>query len=130
MLSKLLFIFIAIPLMEIMLLIKLGDAIGFWPTILIQVGTGVLGTCLARLQGLMVWNKIAMEMQSGRVPTDEMLNGLLIFAAGVVLMTPGLLTDIAGFSLLIPYTRNIFKTWLRRKFERRSEAGDGLLRPF
>lgn len=130
MLSKLLFIFIAIPLMEIMLLIKLGDAIGFWPTLLIQVGTGVLGTCVARVQGLMVWNKIAMEMQSGRMPTDEMVNGFLIFAAGVILMTPGLLTDIAGFSLLIPYTRNIFKTWLRRKLEKRNEPGDGLLRPF
>ena len=130
MLSKLLFIFIAIPLIEITLLIKLGDAIGFWPTILIQVVTGVLGTCLARLQGLMVWNKIAMGMQSGRMPTDEMVNALLIFAAGVVLMTPGLLTDIAGFALLIPYTRNIFKTWLKRQFERRNRLGDGLIRPF
>lgn len=130
MFSKLLFIFIAIPLIEITLLIKLGDVIGFWPTILIQVGTGVLGTSLARLQGLMVWNKIAMEMQFGRMPTDEMLNGLLIFAAGIVLMTPGLLTDIAGFALLIPYTRNIFKTWLGQQFERRNRPGDGLIRPF
>lgn len=125
MLSRLLFLFIAIPLIEITLLIKMGDAIGFWPTILIQVGTGILGAALARLQGLFVWNKIAREMQSGRIPTEDMINGLLIFAAGVVLMTPGLLTDAAGFALLIPFTRNIFKAWARRQFEKGVVRGDG-----
>ncbi len=125
MLSRLLFLFIAIPLIEITLLIKMGDEIGFWPTILIQVGTGILGATLARLQGLFVWNKIMMEMQLGRMPTDEMINGLLIFAAGVVLMTPGLLTDLAGFAMLIPFTRNIFKNWMQRQFEKRARDGNG-----
>jgi len=128
MLAKLLFLFIAIPIIEITLLIKMGDEIGFWPTILIQVVTGVVGASLARLQGMLVWNKIAMEMQAGRMPTQDMINGLLIFAAGVVLMTPGLLTDVAGFALLIPFTRNIFKSWLKRQFENRMGSGDGYMK--
>ncbi|MFQ5588309.1 MAG: FxsA family protein [Nitrospiria bacterium] len=123
MLSRLIFLFIAIPLIEMMLLIKMGDAIGFWPTILIQVGTGALGATLSRFQGLLVWHKIAREMQSGRIPTEEMINGLLIFAAGIVLLTPGLLTDAAGFAMLIPFTRNIFKAWARRQFEKNIVGG-------
>lgn len=129
MLTKLLFLFIAIPIIEITLLIKMGDEIGFWPTIFIQVATGIIGASLARLQGILVWNKIAMEMQAGRIPTQDMINALLIFAAGVVLMTPGLLTDLAGFALLIPFTRNIFKHWLKRQFENRiGPGGDGYMR--
>ncbi len=118
MLSRLLFLFIAVPLIEIMLLIKMGEQIGFWPTVFIQVGTGILGATLARLQGLLVWNKITRELQSGRIPTQDMINGMLIFAAGIVLMTPGLLTDLAGFAMLIPFTRNLFKAWMRQQFEK------------
>ncbi len=128
MLAKLLFLFIAVPLIEIVLLIKMGDEIGFWPTIFIQVGTGIVGAGLAKLQGLLVWNKIALEMQAGRIPTQDMINGLLIFAAGVVLMTPGLLTDLAGFALLIPFTRNRFKGWLKRQFENKMGSGDDYIR--
>ncbi len=128
MLTKLLFLFIAIPIIEITLLIKMGDEIGFWSTIFIQIATGIIGASLARLQGMIVWNKIAMEMQAGRIPTHDMINGLLIFAAGIVLMTPGLLTDLAGFALLIPFTRNIFKGWLKRQFENRRGPGDGYMK--
>lgn len=129
MLSRLLFLFIAVPIIEITLLIKLGDEIGFWPTILIQVVTGILGASLAKLQGLLVWNKITMELQSGRIPTNDMVNGVLIFAAGVVLMTPGLLTDLAGFALLIPFSRNIFKYWVSRQFEKRARPGNNFIGP-
>lgn len=125
MFGKLLFLFILVPFIEISLLIKLGNIIGFWPTLLIQVVTGFLGAALARLQGLMVWGKIQAELQVGNVPAEDMLNGVLIFTAGIVLMTPGLLTDVLGFSLLIPTTRNIFKRWLRRQFDARINRGDG-----
>ncbi|MFQ5779803.1 MAG: FxsA family protein [Nitrospiria bacterium] len=119
MFAKLLFLFIAVPFIEIAILIKLGTLIGFWPTIFLQIGTGILGASLAKLQGLLVWGKISLELQSGRIPTGEMINGLLIFAAGIVLMTPGLLTDLAGFALLVPTTRNAFKQWLRKEFKKR-----------
>ncbi len=125
MFGKLLFLFIVVPLIEISLLIKLGSSIGFWPTLLIQMGTGILGASLARLQGLLVWRKITAELQLGKIPTEEMVNGVLIFCAGVVLMTPGLITDLCGFALLIPMTRNGFKRWLRRQFEGRLGQSNG-----
>jgi len=131
MFGKLLFLFIIVPFIEVSLLIKLGSIIGFWPTLLIQVVTGILGAALARLQGLLVWGKIQSELQVGRVPAEDMLDGVLIFAAGIVLMTPGILTDFVGFALLLPMTRNIFKRWLRRQFDTRiNRGGSGFIRPF
>jgi len=130
MLSKLIFLFIAVPMIEISLLIKLGESIGFWPTLLLQIGTGVLGASLAKLQGLLIWQRIMAEFQMGRVPTGEMLDGVLVLAAGIVLMTPGLLTDLLGFALLIPLTRNQFKTWLSRQFEMRSRPNERVIGPF
>ncbi|HIE64998.1 MAG: FxsA family protein [Nitrospira sp.] len=119
MFAILLILFIVVPFIEITILIKLGSLIGFWPTIGIQIGTGIMGASLAKLQGLFVWRKITEELQLGRIPTQDMVNGVLIFAAGLVLMTPGLLTDLLGFGLLIPTTRNAFRQWLERKFKRR-----------
>ena len=130
MLARLIVLFITVPLIEISLLIKLGEEIGFWPTLMIQIGTGVLGASLAKLQGLLIWRRIMEELQMGRVPTDEMVDGLLIFAAGVVLMTPGLLTDLAGFAMLIPATRNAFKAWVSRQFEVRVQRGTPYIGPF
>ncbi len=131
MFGKLLFLFIVVPFIEVSLLIKLGSIIGFWPTLLIQVVTGILGASLARLQGLLVWSKIQAELQIGRIPTEDMVNGVLIFAAGLVLMTPGLLTDLVGFALLVPATRNAFKKWARRQFELRLARGnDNIISPF
>jgi len=117
MFGKLLFLFITIPIVELFILIKLGTVIGFWPTIGIVIITGILGASLARLQGFLVFRQIQDELQSGQIPADKMLDGLLIFIGGVVLLTPGLLTDLAGFAMLIPWTRNILKKYLKSKFE-------------
>lgn len=122
MFATLLFLFIVVPLVEISILIKLGTLIGFWPTISIQIGTGIMGASLAKLQGFFVWRKITEELQLGRIPTQDMVNGVLIFAAGLVLMTPGLLTDLLGFALLIPSTRNAFRRWVVRKLKNRVGA--------
>jgi len=130
MLSKLIFLFIAVPMIEISLLIKLGEVIGFWPTLLIQIGTGIMGASLAKLQGLLIWQRIMEAFQMGRVPTDEMLDGVLVFAAGMVLLTPGLLTDILGFALLIPLSRNRVKVWLSRQFEMRARPHERVIGPF
>lgn len=122
---KLAFLFIAVPFLEIVILIKLGTEIGLVDTLLIVVVTGVAGAALARWQGVRVWTSIAQRLQQGEMPADEMIDGLLIFAAGVVLLTPGLLTDAFGFLLLIPTTRSVFKQWLRRKFAAMSANRDG-----
>ena len=112
------FLFIAIPMVEVAILIKLGTVIGFWPTLLLQIGSGIVGAFLAKMEGLWVWKKIALELQSGRIPTDELINAFLIFAAGIIMVTPGLLTDLVAYALLIPWTRNLFKRWLRQRFKK------------
>ncbi len=117
MFGKLLLLFITIPMIELFILVKLGTIIGFWQTVAIVIITGILGASLARLQGFMVFNQIQTELQSGQIPADRMVDGLLIFIGGVVLLTPGLLTDLAGFAMLVPFTRNATKKYLKRKFE-------------
>lgn len=117
-------LFIVIPMIEIAILIKIGTVIGFWPTLLLQVATGILGAALAKLEGLWVWRKIALELQSGRIPADGLINAFLIFAAGIILLTPGLLTDLIAYALLIPWTRDIFKRWLRNRFRKVVKGGE------
>jgi len=121
--TKLLLIFIGIPLLELMLLIELGREIGFWPTIFLVVATGIFGAALARSQGMWIWMEIQHELRQGNMPADKLVDGLLILIGGIVLLTPGLLTDIFGFILLIPVTRDIFKSAIRRKFREMADTG-------
>lgn len=115
---RLLAVFIVIPLIELIILIKVGSYIGLWPTILIVVLTGIVGASLARYQGFVIINKIRSDVSSGRVPARELIDGLLILIGGIVLLTPGFITDICGFFLLIPFTRNLIKGFVRSQFER------------
>ena len=115
MFARLLILFTAVPLVELALLIKLGNAIGLWPTIFMVIATGVLGAALARSQGTRVISAIRAEVAGGRPPTESLINGLLVLVGGVVLLTPGLLTDLLGFFLLVPFTRN----WFRKKLQGR-----------
>lgn len=122
---RLLILFTVVPLVELALLIKLGNVIGLWPTIFIVIGTGVLGAALARSQGTQVISAIRAEVAQGRPPTEGLLNGLLVLVGGVVLLTPGLLTDLLGFSLLIPFTRNWFKKKLQGRLKRYADRNSG-----
>ena len=115
---RLLAVFIIIPLIELVILIKVGSYIGLWPTILIVVLTGIVGASLARYQGFIIVNKIRSDVSSGRVQARELIDGLLVLIGGIVLLTPGFLTDICGFILLIPLTRNLIKGIVRKHFER------------
>ena len=117
MFGKLLILFVSVPLLEILILIKMGEALGFWATIFLVIVTGFLGALLARIEGLRTWRSIRKDLQDGQPPAEKMVDALLLFVAGVLLITPGVLTDIAGFLLLIPVTRLFFKSWLRKKFE-------------
>ena len=122
---RLLILFTVVPLVELALLIKLGNVIGLWPTIFIVIGTGVLGAALARSQGTQVISAIRAEVAEGRPPTEGLLNGLLVLVGGVVLLTPGLLTDLLGFSLLIPFTRNWFKKKLQARLRKYADRNSG-----
>ena len=123
MFGRLLLLFTLVPLVELYLLIKIGGLIGALPTVLIVIGTGALGAFLARQQGFQVWRRIQTEMQMGHFPAEDMLDGLLIFAAGVVLITPGVLTDLTGLLILVPFTRRFIREWIREKLQRMMESG-------
>jgi len=97
---------------------------GFASTLLLIIGTGVLGAAAAKAQGMRAWLSLQAELNQGRMPGDQMLDALLIFTAGLLLITPGLLTDLFGFFLLIPLARSWIKDWMRRKIEK-AMSGQG-----
>jgi len=123
MIIRLLALFIFIPLLDLAILVRLGQALGFWPTIGLVVATGTAGAFLARSQGVRVINGIKTEMSVGQIPSARLLDGLLVLIGGTLLLTPGLLTDLAGFLLLIPPTRARLREMLRRRVERMVHSG-------
>lgn len=120
---KLLLLFTLVPLLEIWILIELGAIIGSWTTILLIASTGFVGVFLARSQGFAVLYRMRMDMEAGLVPADQLFDGACILIGGALLLTPGLLTDLLGFSLLIPQTRVFFKSAAYRYFNRRQSEG-------
>jgi UPF0716 protein FxsA len=118
MLFRLLLLFILIPLVELYLLLKLGALIGAGPTLAIIIVTGILGGTLARRQGFVVWRRIRRDLHEGVLPTESLIDGLFILAGGLLLLTPGLLTDVAGFLALLPPSRALLKRWIKRRFQR------------
>jgi len=116
MFSRLLFLFIFIPVAELYLLIMVGARIGFLPTIGLIVFTGILGASLARQQGLSTLAKIQSELKNGRPPTDKLIEGAMIVVGGIVLITPGILTDLFGFALMVPKFRKGIAASLKNSF--------------
>lgn len=121
--AKLLFLFTVVPLVELYLLLYLGTVVGFWPTVGIVAFTGVVGAGLAKHEGLRVWRKWQESLAGGAVPEDGVVGGLLVLIGGVLLVTPGVLTDLTGFLLLIPPTRKVIADVVRRRLERGVENG-------
>ena len=117
--SKLIPIFIIIPLIELTILIEVGRYIGTADTILLVLVTGVLGIYLTKWQGFIIWRKVREELSRLHLPTDEMIEGVLIFAGGILLLTPGILTDLLGFLLILPWTRILFREKIKNKFKQR-----------
>lgn len=112
---RLLALFTLVPIVELYLLLELGQRMGWLSTLALVLLTGALGAALARSQGLQVLRKVQAETARGALPTEALLDGLMIFVAGAVLLTPGLLTDFAGFFLLVPAGRR----WVRQLVSRR-----------
>ena len=117
MLLKLFLAFTIIPVVEIYLLIQIGTIFGALTSIALVIVTGFLGAYLARIQGLQTLFRIQKSLREGQMPSGELLDALLIGIAGLVLLTPGFLTDAFGFLLLIPNTRTAIKYWLHRQIE-------------
>lgn len=107
----LLILFIAIPIIEIGLFIKVGGLLGLWPTLLIVVLTALIGTYLLRLQGMAALARLQNNLQTGKSPMDPIVNGAMILVAGMLLLTPGFFTDTIGLLLLIPPVRAVVIKW-------------------
>ena len=118
MLLRLILLFTLIPFLELYLLLKIADKTSAQFTFALVVATGILGAILARRQGFQWRQKMAMQLQEGELPTDGILDGLMIFIAGALLLTPGVLTD-----LLIAPLRAIFKARIRQKISQSFQAG-------
>ncbi len=111
----LLVLFIIVPIVEIYFLIKVGSIIGVIPTILIVIATAVLGTAMLRQQGLATLQRYQQSVASGRLPAQEMIEGLALVFGGALLLTPGFVTDAIGFLCLIPVTRQAVIRWLLKR---------------
>ena len=127
---KLFLSFTLIPVAEIYLIIKLGGLLGAFNTMAIIIITGFVGAILARMQGLQTMLRVRQSLEQGLVPAEEMVDALLIFAAGIVLLTPGFITDLAGLLLLFPPTRFHIKRFLRLKFDQWIKNGSIQYRNF
>jgi UPF0716 protein FxsA len=120
---KLVLLFTVLPLVELYLLIQVGQVVGGLNTIALVLFTGMLGAYLARLEGLRTMIRAQENLRAGVVPAEELVDGVLIFMAGAMLITPGILTDGMGFLILFPPTRRYFKILLRRWFDRAVAQG-------
>ena len=116
MLGRLFLLFTIVTLVEMVILIQLGGLMGFWPTVALVAVTGFVGAALAKREGLRTLGRVKEQLGRGEMPTDALLDGLCILIAGAFLVTPGVLTDIAGFLLLMPPARVPLKLGLRRRF--------------
>jgi UPF0716 protein FxsA len=124
MLARIFLFFTIVPLVELFILIKIGGHIGALNTILLVILTALLGAMLARVEGLRTLRQIQWSLSQGQIPAEELIDGVLIFAGGVLLLIPGVLTDLCALILLFPYTRMHFKRWLRRRFDRTVTSGN------
>lgn len=121
--GKLLLLFVVVPIVEAILLAKIGDAIGWANTILLVIATGVAGAWLFRLEGGRAWRKWQQALATGKTPEDGVLGGLLLLVGGAFLITPGVVTDAVGLLLLLPPTRHALAKFLRPRIMSRFFSG-------
>lgn len=119
MLFRLVIVFTIVPLIEVLLLLEIGNRIGVVHTILLIILTGILGAYLMRLQGFAVFRKIQENLGQGILPTNEIVEGALVLAGGTLLLTPGFFTDAVGFVLLIPQTRKSVARRIQQAIKRK-----------
>ncbi len=116
----LLFLFLLLPILELYVIIQVGQAIGLAPTLLLLILDGIAGAALARSQGRNAWARFNRALAEGRVPAKETLDGGMIIVGGALLLAPGFITDIFGFLLLIPPTRALLRGLVARLARRRT----------
>ena len=121
--GRLLLLFIVVPVIELVLLIEIGQRVGTLTTIGLITGTGIVGASLARQQGINTLARLQKDLDGGRLPAEAIVDGVLILVAAALLITPGVLTDVFGFFCLVPSCRRLLTRSLKRRFERAVRAG-------
>jgi UPF0716 protein FxsA len=114
-------VIVLVPAIEIAILLLAGQTIGIFPTIALIIFTGILGAYLAKQQGLATIRDVQERLHRGTMPGDALLDGVCILVGGTLLLTPGFVTDVTGFLLLIPAPRKYFKIWLMKFFKNRMD---------
>lgn len=122
-LGRLALFFVIVPIIELLLLIQLSQLVGLLPTFALVVATGIGGAALARAEGLRVLFQFQKELGEGRLPGQAMLDGASVLVGGAFLLTPGVLTDLLGFSLLFPLTRRWMQAQVKKRLERQIKDG-------
>jgi UPF0716 protein FxsA len=125
-LLALILIFIVVPLAELYVILKVADSVLGWPlTIALLAADSLLGSWLLRSQGGVVWNRFNDAVRAGRVPHNEVIDGVLVIFGGAFLITPGFITDVIGLILLVPPSRRLVRRLARRTIERRAVGAVG-----
>ncbi len=117
-------LFIIIPALEIYILFKFGSIFGPFNTFLIIITTGILGAALAKKEGLAVINSIQGDISNNKLPANELISALLVFGGGLLLLTPGFVTDLLGLSMIFPITRLFYIALFKDLFKKRVLSGN------
>ena len=128
--TKLLILFVIVPVTELYILIEVGKKIGSLTTIGIIILTGIIGAYLVKSQGFMILRKIQNDLNEGIMPGDSLIQGVIILAGGILLLTPGFVTDIIGFIFLIPVSRRVVKKYLLKWLKGKIKEGNFYYREF
>ena len=123
MIARLFLLFTIVPALELYLLIAIGERIGAPSTIAMLIATGVLGAALARAEGTRVLRAWQQALAAGTVPADGVVSGVLVLLGGALLISPGVITDVAGVLLLVPYTRRLIARMVTARVQRAIERG-------
>lgn len=122
-LARLALLFVLVPLLELTLLIQVGRWVGLWPTVGMVFLTGIVGAGLARMEGLRTLWAFRADLARGRIPAQPIQDGLAILVGGALLLTPGFVTDLFGFALLLPPSRRTLQRAVRTRLRKGIESG-------
>ncbi len=123
MFTKLLLLFTIVPVVELFVLVKAGQALGTMNTVALVILTGIVGASFARTQGTRIIFKIRAQLEQGQLPHRDLVQGVMILAGGILLVTPGFITDLVGLSLLFPLTRKFYADLTLDYFKKKFKSG-------